>query len=158
MSKRRNGSGTVFQRKSDGAWLAQVTYRSDDGKRHTISRSAKSQAAAHDLLATLPTNVPTPAERFLGLLPDRPETGCWEWLGARANGGYGLFAVQNPRRITAHRYSWELHNGPIPAGMHVLHHCDNPPCVNPAHLFLGTASDNMRDMLAKGRGRNQSPI
>ncbi len=81
--------------------------------------------------------------------------GCWEWTGVRRY-GYGKFheTVERgrPRRqVLAHRRSWELHNGPIPGGMHVLHRCDNPPCINPAHLFLGTPADNMRDKMFKGR-------
>lgn len=76
---------------------------------------------------------------------------CWEWTRGRDPHGYGRFAT--PNSDLAHRASWELHNGPIPAGLNVLHHCDNPPCVNPRHLFLGTQKDNVDDMVAKGRAR-----
>lgn len=80
---------------------------------------------------------------------------CWEWTGYRTGFGYGELQ-SGPRgdqvKESAHRLSWEIHNGPIPDGLNVLHRCDNPPCVRPDHLFLGTASDNARDMWDKGRG------
>lgn len=79
---------------------------------------------------------------------------CWIWTAAKRNKGYGAFTYkENGRTIQgrAHRYSYELHKGPIPPGMFVLHQCDNPACVNPDHLFLGTNDDNIRDMLSKGR-------
>lgn len=77
--------------------------------------------------------------------------GCWEYSGSRATFGYGQISVNN-RCARAHRVSWELHNGPIPDDLEVLHRCDNPPCCNPSHLFLGTQADNARDMWAKKRG------
>ena len=80
--------------------------------------------------------------------------GCWLWPAAPEGKGYCDISV-NGRIMKAHRASWMAHNGPIPDGMHVLHKCDVRPCVNPAHLFLGNASDNMRDMFLKGRGRQK---
>lgn len=76
--------------------------------------------------------------------------GCWRWLGARERHGL-TYGYRGRPRVWAHRYSWELHNGPIPSGLFVLHRCDNPPCVNPEHLFLGTLADNNRDRDQKGR-------
>lgn len=78
---------------------------------------------------------------------------CWPWQGTKNEEGYGSLRVSR-RSCGAHRLAYELSVGPIPDGMFVLHHCDNPPCCNPAHLFLGTHQDNMTDMAAKGRGRS----
>lgn len=77
--------------------------------------------------------------------------GCWLWTGGKNADGYGIVCVASTREA-AHRVSWKLHNGPIPEGRHVLHHCDNPPCVRPDHLFLGDQVANVADMMAKGRG------
>ena len=76
--------------------------------------------------------------------------GCWEWTGKRNRKGYGQIRDREKNR-SVHRVSWELHFGNPPPGMLVCHRCDNPPCVRPDHLFLGTARDNMRDCAAKGR-------
>jgi len=83
---------------------------------------------------------------------------CIEWGGSRWTLGYGKLSAPEKRRAGheyAHRWAWEKFNGPIPKGMYILHRCDNPPCINPLHLRLGTHRDNMHDMLAKGRQNHQ---
>jgi HNH endonuclease len=89
-------------------------------------------------------------ERFWSRVDQSSETGCWEWRGTKRKDGYGVLMVGGAL-IRAHRLSWELANGPIPKGLSVLHRCDNPPCVRPDHLFVGTQRDNLADMTAKGR-------
>jgi hypothetical protein len=76
---------------------------------------------------------------------------CWVWTATKVSGGYGHFGVAR-KLFLAHRVSWMIANGPIPTGLLACHHCDNPSCVNPSHLFLGTSLDNARDKEKKGRG------
>lgn len=78
-----------------------------------------------------------------------PFSGCWYWAGA-TNGRYGKLKLAG-RLEYAHRVSYQTHYGPVPEGLMVLHRCDEPLCVNPDHLFLGTQTENMRDCIAKGR-------
>lgn len=97
---------------------------------------------------------PINAALFMSHVSPCPLTGCWWWT-ASSTGGYGQFTQRRvkPGLYYAHRASWELHVGPIPAGMVVCHRCDQPFCVNPEHLFIGTQLDNLRDMHRKGRAR-----
>lgn len=88
---------------------------------------------------------------------DRHPTECWGWTGTSDRDGYGLFGLtlEGYRTGRAHRAAWVLCNGPIPAGAMVLHNCDNPTCVRPSHLRLGTNSDNMRDKFLRFRHSRQ---
>ena len=97
----------------------------------------------------MPRHKPFP-ERFWDKV--EKSCGCWIWKGKKSDSGYGIVYVSASRRRMAHRVALELSSGEaVPDEIDVLHSCDNPPCVNPAHLFLGTHTDNMRDMVAKGR-------
>lgn len=81
----------------------------------------------------------------------RKSDGCWLWTGTITSGSYGIFRRDDGTRVRAHRYSYELEYGVAPAALFVCHTCDTPLCVRPDHLFLGTALDNVRDKVAKGR-------
>lgn len=95
---------------------------------------------------------PSAIDRFWGLISPEPNSGCWIFLGAKASFGHTRIRA-GKKNWFAHRFSYVLHYGPIPKRMSILHKCDNPACVNPDHLFIGTRADNIHDMDRKGRRR-----
>src|SRR5271154_215779 len=94
----------------------------------------------------------TLAERLFDRTERITESGCWIWLGYTNSKGYGFIGHHHStKEVMVHRASWEYFFGAVPDGLHVLHRCDVPSCVNPAHLFVGTNQDNVDDKMAKGR-------
>lgn len=134
------------------AYCGATIYRSGHRKRPTIwlVRKYCSRECGYKSLSTKYR-----PELFWSRLRKSGPDGCWVWTGFIGPNGYGTTAVGR-RPLATHRAAWILTHGPIPPGMFVCHHCDNKPCCNPKHLFIGTCKDNMRDMAAKGRGRNGS--
>lgn len=98
----------------------------------------------------------TAIARFWSRVIKSDDDGCWLWTGPfmKYRGGYGQMTIAK-KAHKAHRVAFVLAYGPFPNDLHVLHHCDNPPCVRPSHLFVGTRSDNMRDAASKGRHAQQ---
>lgn len=101
-----------------------------------------------------PSKYSDPLKRFSDQVIPEPNSGCWLWLGTESRHGYGQLRL-NGSWTLAHRLSYLLHVGPIPEGKFILHHCDNRICVNPEHLYAGSALENVRDMISRGRGRWQ---
>lgn len=97
----------------------------------------------------------TALERFEAKYTPEPNTGCWLWTACLSTDGYGQFRFEG-RNHSTHRFSYKLYVGPIPKGLFVLHKCDVKLCVNPDHLFLGTHTDNMTDMVSKGRNAERT--
>ena len=119
----------------------------DCGRAGKLTRSMCTRCYRYWLDHT-PVSQRPPAPRFARGFWDSVDKGdpCWTWTGPSDAKGYGRWGKE-----VASRHSWVLAHGPIPAGMWVLHHCDNPPCVNPEHLYLGTVTDNVRDAVERGR-------
>jgi len=121
------------------------------GKEFTVKRSAiiygRGKFCSHSCQRK---KEPIPIEKRFWRYVEMTD-GCWLWTGSRNSKGYGLIDDNSGRSLRAHRVSWKIHFGPISPGLQVLHKCDNPPCVNPAHLFLGSSLDNTRDCISKNR-------
>jgi len=123
-------------------------------------RAILSGAKKRKMYAPAGTNPADPghlASRLANGLAAAPDGECWEWTRVRNQYGYGQLRIGG-RMVYAHRLAYELGVGPIPSGMHVLHQCDNPRCINPAHLSVGTQSQNMKECSQRGRARIPKPI
>jgi Mor family transcriptional regulator len=145
----------IAQLRRQGIYEENRTYSGDrhwcTGKSLSREHVQKIQASiANHGAHTGPTVVPV-QERFWKYV--EKTDGCWLWKGATEGVTYGrIYDATRKEKVLAHRVSWEIHHGVIPEGQNVLHRCDNPACVNPEHLFLGTHVDNAQDMVSKFRG------
>ena len=122
-------------------------------------RHYKRNAKYGDPLAGVGNHAP-PEQRFWRFVSERKPGKCWVFSGGGKKSRYGQFQVNSENRdhTLAHRYSYQIHHGKIPDGKVVMHSCDNPRCVNPAHLSVGTAKENTQDMIVKGRHARQAPL
>jgi hypothetical protein len=147
----------VSQLRRQGIYEEHRTYSGDrhwnTGVRQSEERIQKTQASKIRM-GSRNGPVPVPIEERFWKYVEKTD-GCWLWKGAVEGVTYGrIYDVAHKEKVMAHRVSWEIHHGAILEGQNVLHRCDNPACVNPEHLFLGTHVDNARDMVVKFRARN----
>jgi hypothetical protein len=128
------------------------------GNLFNLSHQRVSNILGNGSLPTIP-KLPKPTEeekrqlkinKFWSKIDIKGNNDCWDFKYGKTQAGYGHINDRG-KNIYAHRFAWELTNGVIPDGLLVCHHCDNPGCCNPSHLFLGTTADNMHDRDAKGR-------
>jgi hypothetical protein len=115
----------------------------------------RNKLSPSEFLRTLPLH-PEEIDCFWDMVDKAGPDDCWPWTWHHLRDGYGVvhnLSLGTIRHLRAHQLAYRLKRGLIPEGMSVLHRCDNPPCCNPAHLFVGTHDDNMRDMVIKGRSR-----
>ena len=146
MARRKYGTGSVFQNRR-GRWIAQNRIGGRYFSSSFATREEAEEAAA--------CNAVSYEDRFWAQV-DRSGD-CWEWQGTWTGSGRGIVRYEGKYR-NASRVAYILTFGPIPNGLLVCHHCDNPLCVRLEHLFLGTQSDNMQDMVAKGRNLGTQKI
>ena len=119
-------------------------------KIRTVNKHDHKNDSGFRLCLPCSKKVKSTEERFLEKMQRMDHDECWLWVSTKDKDGYGIFKLDG-RDVKAHRVSWQLSKGSIPPKFLVLHKCDNPSCVNPNHLFLGTPMDNMQDKIKKGR-------
>ena len=159
------------ERKANLAKRSKKSWKDPEYKKRAgtkLSKAQKKRWTDPEYRKQMSVRIP-PVERFHKLYTIDEETGCWNW--DTSTGGYGVFSTDKGSEI-AHRWYWQYVNKrTLPKHLYVCHHCDNPSCVNPDHMFIGTAEDNMKDakrkgrkyvrnnvLLRKGIGFNSSPV